>query len=102
MPYFETIEKKDGFYSEYLIVLQFSIIAGIGSPSVFDKTKSLMQNKLESPSISKLINVPVPEGIVAPEKLKASTVEELLETDNPASVATPPEALIILPSYTSN
>lgn len=85
-----------------MIVLQFSIIAGIESPPIFDKTKSLMQNELESPVISKLINVPVPGGIVAPEKLKASTVEGLLETDNPASVAAPPEALIILPSFTSN
>jgi hypothetical protein len=95
-------EKRWDFYSEELIVLQFSIIAGIRSPSVFDKTKSLMQNKLESPSISKLINIPVPEGIVAPEKLKASTVEELLETDSPASIVAPPEALIILPSFTPN
>ena len=46
-----------------------------------------MQNEFESPSISKLTNVPNPGGTVDAVRLKARTVEELVVTENPDSAA---------------
>ena len=70
------------------------MVAAIEPPPISDKTKFEIQNKLEFPAISKLVNVPVPEGIVEPLKLKPITVVEPAETIKPAASAAPPEALI--------
>ena len=46
------------------------------------------------PTISRVVKIPFPAGIVKPEKLKPNTVLLPVETVNPAFWASPPEALL--------
>ena len=78
------------------------IVASIELLSGSDKIKSDIQNDSESPSISRVTNIPDPGGIVVAERLKAMHIDELKETESPASEDAPPDAFNILPPLTLN
>ena len=70
---------------------QFKVV-----PPGAEKTNSDKEDSEQSPP--KLTRVPLPVGIVAPEKEKAKTTPLLADTVKPFAAASPPEAPLAQPS----